>query len=138
MEEAAESYTKVVEMAPQHLEARLSLATLQQQLGRPECALKALESMYDSDTLAQDSSAAQKARSYRNPLISDFYHQIVSEFTFDHVSVSGIKAAASSLHTAEDSGQNRELPGCYDHHDLHAPEGDTQVLVIFTSRWISA
>ncbi|XP_070786830.1 general transcription factor 3C polypeptide 3 [Enoplosus armatus] len=60
MEAAVESYTKVVEMAPQHLEARLSLATLQQQLGRPECALKALESMYDSDTLAQDSSAAQK------------------------------------------------------------------------------
>ncbi|XP_033471481.2 general transcription factor 3C polypeptide 3 [Epinephelus lanceolatus] len=60
MEAAAQSYTKVVEMAPQHLEARLSLATLQQQLGRPECALKALESMYDSDTLAQDSSASQK------------------------------------------------------------------------------
>ncbi|XP_039998519.1 general transcription factor 3C polypeptide 3 isoform X2 [Xiphias gladius] len=60
MEAAAESYTKVVGMAPLHLEARLSLATLQQQLGRPECALKALESMYDSDTLSQDSSAAQK------------------------------------------------------------------------------
>ncbi|KAK2880249.1 general transcription factor 3C polypeptide 3 isoform X1 [Channa argus] len=60
LEVAADSYTKVVEMAPQHLEARLSLATLQQQLGRPECALKALEPMYDSDTLAQDSSAAQK------------------------------------------------------------------------------
>uniref|UniRef100_A0A8P4G048 General transcription factor 3C polypeptide 3 n=1 Tax=Dicentrarchus labrax TaxID=13489 RepID=A0A8P4G048_DICLA len=60
MEVAAESYTKVVEMAPQHLEARLSLATLQQQLGRPDRALKALESMYDSETLAQDSSAAQK------------------------------------------------------------------------------
>ncbi|XP_029353094.1 general transcription factor 3C polypeptide 3 [Echeneis naucrates] len=60
MEAAAESYTKVVEMAPQHLEARLSLATLQQQLGRPEHALKALESMYDSETLSQDSSAAQK------------------------------------------------------------------------------
>lgn len=62
MELAAQSYTKVVDMAPQHLEARLSLATLQQQLGRPECALKALESMYDSETLAQDSSAAQKVR----------------------------------------------------------------------------
>ncbi|XP_040888710.1 general transcription factor 3C polypeptide 3 isoform X2 [Toxotes jaculatrix] len=60
MEAATESYNKVVEMAPQHLEARLSLATLQQQLGRPERALKALESMYDSDTLSQDSSAAQK------------------------------------------------------------------------------
>ncbi|XP_076580191.1 general transcription factor 3C polypeptide 3 [Chaetodon auriga] len=60
MEVAVESYNKVVEMAPLHLEARLSLATLQQQLGRPECALKALESMYDSETLAQDSSAAQK------------------------------------------------------------------------------
>ncbi|KAM8871437.1 general transcription factor 3C polypeptide 3 [Synchiropus picturatus] len=60
MEAAAESFTKVVEMAPQHLEARLSLATLHQQLGQPESALRALESMYDSDTLAQDSSAAQK------------------------------------------------------------------------------
>ncbi|KAM4537931.1 general transcription factor 3C polypeptide 3 [Fundulus diaphanus] len=60
MKEAAESYTKVVEMAPLHLEARLSLATLQQQLGRMDCALKALESMYDGETLAQDSSAAQK------------------------------------------------------------------------------
>nr|XP_057908168.1 general transcription factor 3C polypeptide 3 [Doryrhamphus excisus] len=60
MEAAARSFTKVVELAPQHLEARLSLATLQQQLGRPECALKALESMYDNETLAQDSSAAQK------------------------------------------------------------------------------
>ncbi|XP_041835143.1 general transcription factor 3C polypeptide 3 [Melanotaenia boesemani] len=59
-EAAVESYTKVVEMAPQHLEARLTLATLQQQLGRMDCALKALESMYDSETLAQDSSAAQK------------------------------------------------------------------------------
>ncbi|XP_061641581.1 general transcription factor 3C polypeptide 3 isoform X2 [Phyllopteryx taeniolatus] len=60
MKAAAESFTKVVELAPQHLEARLSLATLQQHLGRPECALKALESMYDNDTLAQDSTAAQK------------------------------------------------------------------------------
>ncbi|XP_017281749.1 general transcription factor 3C polypeptide 3 isoform X2 [Kryptolebias marmoratus] len=60
MKEAAESFTKVVEMAPQHLEARLSLATLQQQMGRMDLALKALESMYDSDTLAYDSSAAQK------------------------------------------------------------------------------
>ncbi|XP_021179650.2 general transcription factor 3C polypeptide 3 isoform X1 [Fundulus heteroclitus] len=60
MQEAAESYTKVVEMAPLHLEARLSLATLQQQLGRMDRALKALESMYDGETLAQDSSAAQK------------------------------------------------------------------------------
>ena len=66
MELAAESYSKVVEMAPLHLEARLSLATLQQQLGRPESALKALEPMYDSETLAQDSSAAQKARTSIN------------------------------------------------------------------------
>lgn len=62
MEMAAESYSKVVHMAPLHLEARLTLATLQQQLGRPEQALKALESMYDSETLAQDSSAAQKVK----------------------------------------------------------------------------
>uniref|UniRef100_A0A8C4ZKA9 General transcription factor IIIC, polypeptide 3 n=1 Tax=Gadus morhua TaxID=8049 RepID=A0A8C4ZKA9_GADMO len=60
LEAAAESYDRVVEMAPQHLGARLSLSTLQQQLGRPESALKALEPMYDPDTLAQDSSATQK------------------------------------------------------------------------------
>lgn len=60
LEVAAKSYTKVVEMAPLHLEARLALSTLQQQLGRPECALEALEPMHDADTLAQDSSAAQQ------------------------------------------------------------------------------
>ncbi|XP_045065563.1 general transcription factor 3C polypeptide 3 [Coregonus clupeaformis] len=60
MEIAVKSYIKVVEMAPLHLEARLSLSTLQQQLGRPLCALKALEPMYDPDTLAQDASAAQQ------------------------------------------------------------------------------
>lgn len=88
MEVAAESYTKVVEMAPQHLEARLSLATLQQQLGRPECALKALESMYDSETLAQDSSAAQKARAKycalsAFPQVMEFleYHGIFRAFS---------------------------------------------------------
>uniref|UniRef100_A0A8C2XJX0 General transcription factor IIIC, polypeptide 3 n=1 Tax=Cyclopterus lumpus TaxID=8103 RepID=A0A8C2XJX0_CYCLU len=69
MEVAAQSYTKVVDMAPQHLEARLSLATLQQQLGRPECALKALESMYDSETLAQDSSAELKLLLHRSTLL---------------------------------------------------------------------
>lgn len=49
-------------MAPLHLEARLALSTLQQQLGRPESALEALEPMYDPDTLVQDSSAAQQVR----------------------------------------------------------------------------
>lgn len=60
MERAAESYSKVVELAPLHLDARISLSTLQQQLGRPEKALEALEPMYDPDTLAQDASAAQQ------------------------------------------------------------------------------
>ncbi|KAM9454601.1 general transcription factor 3C polypeptide 3 [Clarias gariepinus] len=60
LEVAAKSYSKVVEMAPLHLEARLALSTLQQQLGRPESALEALEPMYDPDTLVQDSSAAQQ------------------------------------------------------------------------------
>ncbi|XP_076879328.1 general transcription factor 3C polypeptide 3 [Brachyhypopomus gauderio] len=59
-EVAARSYTRVVEMAPLHLEARLALATLQQQLGQPERALQALEPMHDPDTLAQDSAAAQQ------------------------------------------------------------------------------
>ncbi|XP_072285901.1 general transcription factor 3C polypeptide 3 [Pyxicephalus adspersus] len=60
METAVESYSKVVEMAPLHLDARISLSTLQQQLGHPEKALEALEPMYDPDTLAQDSNAAQQ------------------------------------------------------------------------------
>ncbi|XP_042664470.1 general transcription factor 3C polypeptide 3 isoform X2 [Tyto alba] len=60
MERAAESYAKVVDLAPLHLEARISLSTLQQQLGRPEKALEALEPMYDPDTLAQDANAAQQ------------------------------------------------------------------------------
>ncbi|XP_018432472.1 PREDICTED: general transcription factor 3C polypeptide 3 [Nanorana parkeri] len=60
MEKAAESYSKVVEMAPLHLDARISLSTLEQQLGHPEKALEALEPMYDPDTLAQDSNAAQQ------------------------------------------------------------------------------
>uniref|UniRef100_A0A8C1CA09 General transcription factor IIIC, polypeptide 3 n=1 Tax=Cyprinus carpio carpio TaxID=630221 RepID=A0A8C1CA09_CYPCA len=60
LEVAVKSYSKVVEMAPLHLDARLALSTLQQQLGRPNMALKALEPMYDAETLAQDSSAAQQ------------------------------------------------------------------------------
>ncbi|XP_061082620.1 general transcription factor 3C polypeptide 3 isoform X3 [Conger conger] len=60
MEVAVKSYIKVVEMAPLHLEARLTLSTLQQQLGHPEQALQALEPMHDPDTLAQDSAAAQQ------------------------------------------------------------------------------
>uniref|UniRef100_A0A8C5Q5Z0 Ral transcription factor IIIC subunit 3 n=1 Tax=Leptobrachium leishanense TaxID=445787 RepID=A0A8C5Q5Z0_9ANUR len=60
MEQAAESYSKVVDMAPLHLDARISLSTLQQQLGQPEKALEALEPMYDPDTLAQDANAAQQ------------------------------------------------------------------------------
>ncbi|KAM8933598.1 general transcription factor 3C polypeptide 3 isoform 2-T2 [Pelodytes ibericus] len=60
MEQAAESYSKVVDMAPLHLDARISLSTLQQQLGQPEKALEALDPMYDPDTLAQDANAAQQ------------------------------------------------------------------------------
>lgn len=60
MEQASESYAKVVAMAPLHLDARISLSTLQQQLGRPEKALEALESMHDAETLTHDASAAQQ------------------------------------------------------------------------------
>ncbi|TRZ00176.1 hypothetical protein DNTS_032255 [Danionella cerebrum] len=60
LEVAVNSYNKVVEMAPLHLEARLALSTLQQQLGHPIMALQALEPMYDAETLAHDSSAAQQ------------------------------------------------------------------------------
>ncbi|ETE60971.1 General transcription factor 3C polypeptide 3, partial [Ophiophagus hannah] len=60
IDRAAESYAKVVDLTPLHLDARISLSTLQQQLGRPEKALEALEPMYDPDTLAQDANAAQQ------------------------------------------------------------------------------
>lgn len=121
MEAAAESFTKVVQMAPQHLEARLSLATLQQQLGRMDCALKALESMYDSETLAQDSAVAQKARTLLIVTRSKGAACVnVCLFV-------GAEAAAASLHAAEDSGKNPRLPGRHDHHDLHAAEGDAVV-----------
>lgn len=83
MEAAAESYTKVVEMAPQHLEARLSLATLQQQLGRMDCALKALESMYDSNILAHDSSAAQKARDFFNLFFCFFQCYVALSYIYN-------------------------------------------------------
>ncbi|KAM3855228.1 general transcription factor 3C polypeptide 3 isoform 1-T1 [Vipera latastei] len=60
IDRAAESYARVVDLTPLHLDARISLSTLQQQLGRPEKALEALEPMYDPDTLAQDANAAQQ------------------------------------------------------------------------------
>lgn len=66
LEVAVKSYSKVVEMAPLHLDARLALSTLQQQLGRPNMALEALEPMYDAETLAQDSSAAQQVCVYHS------------------------------------------------------------------------
>ncbi|XP_056596029.1 general transcription factor 3C polypeptide 3 [Triplophysa dalaica] len=73
LEVAVKSYSKVVEMAPLHLDARLALSTLQQRLGRPNMALEALEPMYDSETLAQDASAAQqelKLLLHRSTLLS--------------------------------------------------------------------
>ncbi|XP_062578498.1 general transcription factor 3C polypeptide 3-like [Saccostrea cucullata] len=42
LERAEEAYSKVVEMAPSHIGARMSLSTLQQHLGKHEEALKAL------------------------------------------------------------------------------------------------
>ena len=41
-EEAAKSYEHVVALAPHHLEARLALSSLYQQLNRPDDALQAL------------------------------------------------------------------------------------------------
>ncbi|KAA0722615.1 General transcription factor 3C polypeptide 3 [Triplophysa tibetana] len=73
LEVAVKSYSKVVEMAPLHLDARLALSTLQQRLGRPNMALEALEPMYDSETLAHDASAAQqelKLLLHRSTLLS--------------------------------------------------------------------
>ena len=42
LEEAASSYEHVVALAPRHLEARLALSLLYQQLNRPDQALQAL------------------------------------------------------------------------------------------------
>lgn len=42
VERAVNAYSRVVEMAPSHIEARMSLSTLQSQLGKHEEALKAL------------------------------------------------------------------------------------------------
>lgn len=64
IDRAAESYARVVDLTPLHLDARISLSTLQQQLGRPEKALEALEPMYDPDTLAQDANAAQQVKAF--------------------------------------------------------------------------
>lgn len=42
IEEAASAYSRVVNLAPNHLDARLVLASLHQQLGRPNQALDVL------------------------------------------------------------------------------------------------
>lgn len=42
VERAVDAYSRVVEMAPSHIEARMCLSTLQSQLGKHEEALKAL------------------------------------------------------------------------------------------------
>lgn len=43
LEGAVDAYSKVVEMAPSHIGARMSLSTLQQHLGKHEEALKVLQ-----------------------------------------------------------------------------------------------
>uniref|UniRef100_A0A8C4RBA8 General transcription factor IIIC, polypeptide 3 n=1 Tax=Eptatretus burgeri TaxID=7764 RepID=A0A8C4RBA8_EPTBU len=56
-ERAAQSYTRVVKMAPSHLGARITLSALQQQLGQPDKALQALQppsGVDDPLTWAQD------------------------------------------------------------------------------------
>ncbi|KAM6332604.1 general transcription factor 3C polypeptide 3 isoform 5-T5 [Podargus strigoides] len=101
MERAAESYAKVVDLAPLHLDARISLSTLQQQLGRPEKALEALEPMYDPDTLAQDANAAQQ------------YYL-------------GIKATPPSFNTAVFPRQNVRLRGHLTYNAGNAVEGSNE------------
>lgn len=150
MEAAADSYSRVVVKAPQHLEARLSLATLLQQLGRPKEALKALESMYDSETLAQDSSAAQKASMrtmiYKNKNDSvNIAIQSINIKTTNNslfmcclyniylfVCLLGVEAVAASFYFAEDSGTNRGLPRFDDQYDLHVVKGKMQTLSFHT------
>ncbi|CAH1774088.1 unnamed protein product [Owenia fusiformis] len=48
IQSAAQAYKHVVELAPGHIGARVSLSLLQQQLGRPEAALKALSQEEES------------------------------------------------------------------------------------------
>lgn len=50
-ERAIESYRRVIQMAPQHLDARLTLSTLLKQVNKHTEALKALEQDLESDVL---------------------------------------------------------------------------------------
>lgn len=79
--------------------------------------------MYDSDTLAQDSSAAQKVPE-RLSLDSPLCY-FLSLYSHVCLFTAGAEAAAASLHAAQDSGPDAGLPGRHHHHDLHAAQGDT-------------
>ncbi|XP_038604629.1 LOW QUALITY PROTEIN: general transcription factor 3C polypeptide 3-like [Tachyglossus aculeatus] len=57
---AARSYAKVVGLAPLHLDARITLSTLQQRLGRPDEALEALEPARGPDAPARDANAVRQ------------------------------------------------------------------------------
>ncbi|XP_062510734.1 general transcription factor 3C polypeptide 3-like [Corticium candelabrum] len=70
-EEAAKSYEHVVALAPHHLEARLALSSLYQQLNRPDDALQALTQIDD----AQDGEDGNEAD---NSMLSTMCSESVS------------------------------------------------------------
>lgn len=77
LEEAALAYARVVNLAPNHLDARLFLASLHQQLGRPNQALdvlsdpRGIEGAVDSteEDVAMDTSSVQSEGSEREPAV---------------------------------------------------------------------
>lgn len=77
IEEAASAYSRVVNLAPNHLDARLVLASLHQQLGRPNQALDVLsadprgEGIGDSveDEVAMDTSSVNSEGTETEPAV---------------------------------------------------------------------
>ncbi len=129
LEVAVKSYSKVVEMAPQHLDARLALSTLQQQLGRPNMALEALEPMYDAETLAQDSSAAQQVCACCRGVDTGLSLCMIMCVIY----FSGTEAVAASLDSSAFSRTHWWLHWYCIYHAVHAPEG--QNLTVLNVWW---
>ena len=88
LQSAVRAYKKVVELAPMHLGARVSLASIQQQLGKHEEALEALETgkcvelnsfffIYFTVQLAQYSWVTSRCNCYdiQPTTISKFLHK---------------------------------------------------------------
>lgn len=78
VERAVDAYSRVVEMAPSHIEARMSLSTLQSQLGKHEEALKALSRDESDGLLTKEEKTLLLQRCmlfYAHGRLDEFYHE---------------------------------------------------------------